>query len=68
MKEHETPAALLGVSVQTVRQRYGARWPQPVQRWLKDAPIAEVAHWLDANNGDEGDLTNSELGTRSDQN
>jgi hypothetical protein len=52
MKERETPAALLDVSVQTVRQRYGARWPAPVQRWLKDASVAEVATWLDVTSGD----------------
>jgi hypothetical protein len=67
MKEPETPAGLLGVSVQTVRQRYGARWPEPVQRWLKDASVAEATLWLEANSGDEGVPTNRGHGPLSDQ-
>ena len=67
MKGRETPIALRGVSVETVRQRYGARWPAPVQRWLKDASVAEVATWLEAKSGDEVDRTHRERGTLRDQ-
>ena len=67
MKGRETPIALRGVSVETVRQRYGARWPQPVQRWLKDASVAEVATWLEATSGEDVDRTHREHGTLRDQ-
>jgi hypothetical protein len=67
MIERETPIALRGLSVDTVRQRFGARWPAPVQRWLKDATVAEVAIWLAATNGDDVDRTYREQGTLRDQ-
>jgi hypothetical protein len=67
MKERKTPTALLGISVETVRERFGARWPQPVQRWLKNASVAEVAIWLEANSADELARTNREQETLSSQ-